>query len=45
MEHCTFCDRVVIDDSGAQTQDFGTVRNNRYICSRCMRAFEFSLGS
>jgi len=45
MEHCRFCDRAVIDDAGAQTQDFGTMRNNRYICAKCMRALEFSLGS
>lgn len=45
MERCRFCDRVVIDESGAHTEDFGAVRSNRYICTRCMRAFEFSLGS
>lgn len=45
MEGCRFCDCVVIDDWGAQTEDFGTVRSSRYICSQYTRTFEFSLGS
>jgi hypothetical protein len=44
VESCRFCGRVVVDDSGNKTEDFGAVRNNRYVCGRCMRAFEFSLG-
>jgi hypothetical protein len=44
MEICRFCGKTVVDDAGAKTEDFGGMRDNRYICSRCMRAFEFSLG-
>lgn len=45
MELCRFCERVVIDDQGQQTEDYGAVRHGRHICIRCMKAFEFSLGS
>lgn len=45
MEQCTFCQRVVIDDKGEKTEDFGAVKRGRHICSRCMKALEFSLGN
>ncbi|MFL6492821.1 MAG: hypothetical protein ACJ70O_06965 [Nitrososphaera sp.] len=44
MEQCNFCQRIVIDSSGQRTEDFGIKRNEKYICLRCVRAFEFSLG-
>src|SRR5688572_17498141 len=44
-ERCTFCQRTVIDDNGQRTEDFGIKRNGKFICTRCVRAFEFSLGS
>jgi hypothetical protein len=44
-ERCTFCQRIVIDNNRQRTEDFGIKRNEKYICSRCVRAFEFSLGS
>lgn len=43
--NCRFCGRAVVDGEGHRTEDYGTVRHGRhYICARCMRAFEFSLG-
>jgi hypothetical protein len=44
MELCTFCQRIVIDDQGQKTDDFGVKKDGRLICARCMKAFEFSLG-
>jgi hypothetical protein len=35
----------VIDEADAKTEDFGTTRYGKYICARCMKAFEFSLGN
>ncbi|MFL6491034.1 MAG: hypothetical protein ACJ70M_05985 [Nitrososphaera sp.] len=43
-ERCNFCQHIVIDSSGQRTEDFGIKRNEKYICLRCVRAFEFSLG-
>lgn len=39
-----FCQRIVIDDSGEKTQEFGIVRRGGYVCARCTKALEFSLG-
>jgi hypothetical protein len=44
MELCTFCHRAVIDDAGNRTEDYGASKNGKYICAKCMKAFEFSLG-
>jgi hypothetical protein len=44
LEQCTFCQRTVIDDNGRKTEDFGIRKDQRHICARCMKAFEFSLG-
>jgi DNA-directed RNA polymerase subunit RPC12/RpoP len=44
MEQCTFCGRQVIDDSGKETEDFGMIKRGKYVCARCKRAFEYSLG-
>jgi hypothetical protein len=45
LEQCTFCQRVVVDYKGEKTEDFGAVKRGRHICSRCMKALEFSLGN
>jgi hypothetical protein len=39
-----FCQRVVVDDRGEKTEDFGMVRRGKYVCARCAKALEFSLG-
>lgn len=44
MEQCRFCGRTVIDEAGNQTEDYGMVRYGKYICVRCKKSFEFSLG-
>ena len=44
LEFCTFCGRAVIDDSGCKTEGYGLVRKGKYLCSRCAKAFEFSIG-
>lgn len=44
MELCAFCRRVVVDEQGKQTLEYGVVRRGRHVCSLCMKAFEFSLG-
>lgn len=44
MEQCAFCLRVVVDDKGEKTEDFGMEKRGRYVCARCTRALEFSLG-
>jgi hypothetical protein len=45
-QRCRFCERVVVDSEGKKTGDYGTVRYGRhYICTPCMKAFEFSIGS
>lgn len=45
MEQCTFCQRVVVDDKGEKTEDFGMTQGQKYICERCTKALEFSLGN
>ncbi|HEU4605812.1 MAG TPA: hypothetical protein VFS46_06190 [Nitrososphaera sp.] len=45
MEQCAFCQRVVVDDKGEKTEDFGMTRRGKYICVRCTKALEFSLGN
>ena len=45
MMSCFYCSRRVIDDSVNKTEEFGLTRNGKYICARCARAFQFSLGS
>ena len=44
MEVCAFCQRMVIDEQGRQTEDYGMVIRGRHVCSQCMQAFQFSLG-
>jgi hypothetical protein len=44
LEQCTFCKRVVVDDTGEKTEDFGMVKRSRHECTRCMKALKFSLG-
>ena len=44
MEKCTFCQRVVVDDKREKTEDFGMVKRGKYVCARCTKALEFSLG-
>jgi hypothetical protein len=39
-----FCQRVVVDDRGEKTEDFGMVSRGKYVCARCAKALEFSLG-
>ena len=39
-----FCKRVVVDDKGEKTEDFAMVKRGRHVCTRCMKALEFSLG-
>ncbi|MGI0037509.1 MAG: hypothetical protein ACRD99_04045 [Nitrososphaera sp.] len=44
MELCTFCQRAVLDESGNKTEDYGQLKKGKYMCARCMKAFEFSIG-
>jgi hypothetical protein len=44
LEQCMFCRRVVVDDKGEKTEDFGMVKREKYVCVRCIKALEFSLG-
>ncbi len=45
MELCKFCMRAVVDDTGSRTEEFGLEKHGKYVCARCMKAFEFSLGN
>jgi hypothetical protein len=44
LELCTFCQRAVVDEAGKKTEDFGQLTKGKYMCSKCMKAFEFSIG-
>ena len=44
LESCKFCHRVVIDDAGNKTEEYGSVKNGRHMCIKCTKAFEFSIG-
>jgi hypothetical protein len=44
LELCTYCKRVVIDQQGNRTEDYGKGKYGKYMCSKCLRAFEFSIG-
>ncbi len=44
LEQCKFCQRIVVDDKGQKTEDFGMTRRGKYICTRCAKSLEFSLG-
>lgn len=44
LELCTFCQRAVVDDAGNKTEDFGQLTRGKYMCAKCMMAFEFSIG-
>jgi hypothetical protein len=39
-----FCRRVVVDDKGEKTEDFGMIKHRKHVCTLCMKALEFSLG-
>lgn len=45
LEQCTFCQRIVVDDKGEKTEDFGMEKRGKYVCASCMKALEFSLGN
>lgn len=45
LEQCTFCRRVVVNDKGEKTEDFGIVKRGRHVCTLCIKALEFSLGN
>jgi len=40
-----FCRRIVVDDKGEKTEDFGMTNHGMPVCTRCMKALEFSLGN
>ncbi|HEV8405591.1 MAG TPA: hypothetical protein VGQ13_06775 [Nitrososphaera sp.] len=40
-----FCQRIVVDDKGEKTEDFGMTNQGKPVCARCMKALEFSLGN
>lgn len=40
-----FCWRIVVDDNGEKTEDFGIANRGKHVCARCMKALEFSLGN
>jgi len=44
LESCRFCGKVVVDDAGNRTEDFGIERHGSYVCARCAKALEFALG-
>jgi hypothetical protein len=45
LETCRFCGKLVVDDAGNRTEDFGIVRYGKYhVCARCAKALEFALG-
>ncbi|WP_158385333.1 zinc finger domain-containing protein [Candidatus Nitrososphaera evergladensis] len=41
---CRFCGKIVVDEAGNRTEDFGLVQRGTYICARCAKALEFALG-
>jgi hypothetical protein len=34
----------VVDELGKRTEDYGRTKNGKYMCVKCMKAFEFSIG-
>lgn len=41
---CRFCGKIVVDDDGNKTDDFGLAQRGTYVCARCAKALEFALG-